>query len=52
MGKLIHFNGFTLWQTRVQLFGSEQVAMTVQGMIETNGSRKMIGSMKRDLRSL
>lgn len=55
----VNSKNFALWQTRVQLFGSKQVAMTVQGIIETNDSREkrdvyfreMIESMKRDLRS-
>ncbi len=49
---------FALWQTRVQLFGSEEVAAAVQEIIDTNdGPRekrnevynKMLSSMRRDL---
>ncbi|ONU48816.1 hypothetical protein [Burkholderia cenocepacia] len=49
---------FALWQTRVQLFGSSEVAAAVQGIIDTNdGPRErtdqffnqMIEYMRRDL---
>jgi len=51
---------FALWQTRVQLFGSNYVAKTVQGIIDTNAGpreaketcfQEMIEGMKRDLSS-
>lgn len=50
---------FALWQTRVQLFGSEEVAIAVQGIIDTNDGpkekrheffEKMIISMKNDMK--
>lgn len=49
---------FALWQTRIQLFGSNDVQEAVQGIIDTNdGPRKdrdkyfnnMIASMRKDL---
>lgn len=49
---------FALWQTRIQLFGNENVAEAVQGIIDTNGGpidrrteffQNMIVEMKRDL---
>jgi hypothetical protein len=31
---------FALWQTRIQLFGTDDVAKSVQGMIDTNDGAK------------
>jgi len=51
---------FALWQTKVQLFGSEAVAKSVQGIIDTNdGPRskrdaffnEMVAEMRKDLKS-
>lgn len=49
---------FALWQTKVQLFGSESVAKAVQGILDTNeGPREkrnaffneMVSEMRKDL---
>jgi hypothetical protein len=49
---------FALWQTRVQLFGTDDVAKSVQGMIDTNDGPKnlrdkhfkeLIEGMRKDL---
>ena len=49
---------FALWQTRVQLFGTDDVAKSVQGMIDTNEEPKnlrdkyfkeLIEGMRKDL---
>ena len=49
---------FALWQTRVQLFGTDDVAKSVQGMIDTNEGPKnlrdkyfkeLIEGMRKDL---
>ena len=51
---------FALWQIRVQLFGNEEVAKAVQGVLDTNEGprhdrdkyyRQMIEGMRRDLQS-
>nr|WP_314901805.1 hypothetical protein [uncultured Deefgea sp.] len=56
----INSKNFALWQSRVQLFGSPDVAEAVQGIIDTNdGPRekreeffsKMLKCMKADLSS-
>jgi len=53
-----HSKDFALWQTRIQLFGSEKVAKAVQGIIDTNADsqternkffEEMIDAMKEDL---
>ena len=49
---------FALWQTRVQLFGTDDVSKSVQGMIDTNEGPKnlrdkyfkeLIEGMRKDL---
>jgi hypothetical protein len=54
----INSKNFALWQTRVSLFGSPNVANAVQEIIDTNGDttgkrdaafNKLINSMKEDL---
>ena len=51
---------FALWQTRVQLFGTDEVAKSVQGIIDTNDGPKslrdkyfgeLIEGMRKDLNS-
>ena len=50
---------FALWQTKVQLFGSEAVSNAVQGIIDTNDGprskrddffREMVAEMRKDLK--
>ena len=51
---------FALWQTRVQLFGSSEVAKSVQGIVDTNSGprelrdkhfKDMISQMTKDLQN-